>query len=190
MDPLAQLRDIHLPQAVGFWPLAWGWWVLLILLVLGVLAIILLYRRHRQRNRYRAAALNALQQAKAEVQQDQQIATYLQQLSIILRRAALSGCHQVYQPNLNGEAWLRWLDDQCPETRQGFSQGVGRALLTGPYEPAPQADVEALHQLASLWLQKHRNQWQKAASIPSEKTLLPSRAQPAAAAHSGEARDA
>ena len=62
MDPLAQLKDIHLPDAVGLWPLAWGWWVLLILLVLIALTAFLMLRRHRQRNRYRAAALAELQQ--------------------------------------------------------------------------------------------------------------------------------
>jgi hypothetical protein len=32
-DPLAQLRDIQLPEPVGLWPLAWGWWALLLLVV-------------------------------------------------------------------------------------------------------------------------------------------------------------
>lgn len=179
MDPLAQLKDIHLPDAVGLWPLAWGWWVLLILLVLVALVVFLMVRRHRQRNRYRAAALAELQRVTLAVKQDQQVATYLQQLSIILRRAALSGCGNTYQANLKGEAWLRWLDDQCPETRGSFSSGAGRALLTGPYEVNPQADINALQQLVSLWLQKHRNQWQKTpVRKTEEKTLLPSRAQP------------
>ena len=184
MDPLAQLKDIHLPEAVGLWPLAWGWWVLLILLVLVAMTAFLMVRRHRQRNRYRAAALAELQRATLSVKagavnQDQQVATYLQQLSIILRRAALSGCGNSYQANLKGEDWLRWLDDQCPETRGGFSSGVGRALLTGPYETKPQADTDSLQQLVSVWLQKHRNQWQKTpVRKTSEKTLLPTRARP------------
>ena len=186
MDTLAQLKDIHLPDAVGLWPLAWGWWVLLILLVLVALTAFLMHRRHRQRNRYRAAALAELQRATLSVKagavnQDQQVATYLQQLSIILRRAALSGCGNSYQANLKGEDWLRWLDDQCPEARGGFSSGAGRALLTGPYEANPQADIDALQQLVSLWLQKHRNQWQKTpVRKTAAKTLLPTRAQPEA----------
>ncbi len=191
MDPLAQLKDIHLPQEVGLWPLAWGWWVVLILLVGGVMAAFLLHRRRQQRNRYRAAAVAAVQQATAMVRQDQQIAQYLQQLSVILRRAALSGCGNSFQPNLKNEAWLRWLDDQCPETRDGFSHGAGRALLTGPYEANPQADIEALHQLVILWLQKHRNQWQTVPAGKAPQTpLLPTRAQPPVNVTSKEARDA
>ena len=30
-DPLAQLRDIHLPEPILWWPLAPGWWVLIVL---------------------------------------------------------------------------------------------------------------------------------------------------------------
>jgi hypothetical protein len=35
-DPLAQLRDIHLPEAVSWWPLAIGWWLVAIVCILGL----------------------------------------------------------------------------------------------------------------------------------------------------------
>ena len=47
-DPLAQLRDIHLPQEISWWPLAPGWWILIALLVIGaVIAFRTLYRRRK-----------------------------------------------------------------------------------------------------------------------------------------------
>lgn len=33
MDPLAQLKDIHLPEQVNQWPIAIGWWLLLLAIV-------------------------------------------------------------------------------------------------------------------------------------------------------------
>ncbi len=35
-DPLAQLRDLHLPQAVADWPPALGWWLLAGLVLSGL----------------------------------------------------------------------------------------------------------------------------------------------------------
>ena len=49
-DPLAGLRDIALPAAVSWWPLAPGWWLLLGLVLLFALALPLwLWWRHRRR---------------------------------------------------------------------------------------------------------------------------------------------
>lgn len=191
MDPLAQLKDIHLPDPVGLWPLAWGWWVLLAVLIIVVGTLIYLRRRHSLRNRYRAAALAELHNAKAEFDQHQDVAAYLQRASIILRRAALSGCANNYHPNLKGEAWLQWLDEQYHANLQLFTHGHGRALLTGPYEAKPTADVAQVHQLVRLWLKEHRNQWQQhRAKKATEKTLLPTRAQPTDTEQPAEARNA
>ena len=33
MDPLANLQDIHLPENIHGWPIAPGWWLLLISLI-------------------------------------------------------------------------------------------------------------------------------------------------------------
>lgn len=167
-DPLSQLKDIHLPDPVGLWPLAWGWWVLLALIVISIITGIYLWRRHRARNHYRQLALIELQNARAQVDQDGELAHYLQQVSIILRRAALTGLPARYHANLKGEAWLQWLDAQSSGADE-FGSGAGRALLTGPYEAHPSADIESLHQLAAQWIAQHRNQWQSPAKDKQEK---------------------
>lgn len=160
-DPLAQLKDIHLPDPVGLWPLAWGWWLLLVAIILTVAVGMILLRRKQARNRYRALARVELERAKLIFEQDKDTASYLQHVSIILRRAALTGCGDSYHANLSGEAWLQWLDDQYSARQKNFTAGPGRVLLLGPYQKAPEADVESLHKLALEWLAQHRNQWQK-----------------------------
>ncbi|MEL0036507.1 MAG: DUF4381 domain-containing protein, partial [Gammaproteobacteria bacterium] len=49
-DPLANLRDIHLPGDVSWWPLAPGWWILIVV-VIAVLVWSLLQWRKRQKHR-------------------------------------------------------------------------------------------------------------------------------------------
>ena len=59
-NPLANLKDIHLPPAVSWWPPAPGWWILVVLFVLlTVLCAWWLYRRY-ERGRPRIEALRIL----------------------------------------------------------------------------------------------------------------------------------
>ena len=63
MDPLAQLQDIHLPEQVHNYPLAPGWWLLLI--VIGILLIwsIAIFVKHWRLNKQKRFALRQLNQA-------------------------------------------------------------------------------------------------------------------------------
>lgn len=57
--PKLELRDIHLPAPVSWWPLAPGWWLLLVALLLAVLGLVL-WRRGAPTRRLRRAALAEL----------------------------------------------------------------------------------------------------------------------------------
>ena len=159
-DPLAYLHDIHLPPEIGLWPPAWGWWALTLIICASIALAVFLFRRHQKRHGYRARALRELQQINAQYSSDKQ-ADYLQAVAILLRRTAVSGFGSHFSVNLNGTAWLQWLDDQCTKENQSFTQGVGNILLTGPYQKQPLFDRAALHALCEQWIKKHRNPWQR-----------------------------
>ncbi len=147
MEPLP-LRDIHLPEAIGWWPPAIGWW-LAPLVVFGSLALLVwLVRRWRRVTPIKLArkALDALAN-DAELTPDEK----LRRLSELLRRIALTLYPRQHVAGLTGEAWLRWLDETLGEPR--FSQGPGRMLMDAPYRPQPMADVEPLLALSRDWLQ-------------------------------------
>ncbi|MGE0858472.1 MAG: DUF4381 family protein [Gammaproteobacteria bacterium] len=57
--PTLELRDIHLPAPVSWWPLAPGWWLLLIAVLLAALGLVL-WRRGAPTRRLRRAALAEL----------------------------------------------------------------------------------------------------------------------------------
>lgn len=159
-DPLAQLQDIHVPAEIGIWPPAWGWWVLLAVIIISLYALVFFIKRKKSRNAYRALAIAELSRIQTKYSTEQN-SEYLQALSVILRRTALSGFGAQFNASLKGNQWLQWLDAQCAKTKQQFSQGVGAALLIGPYQKSPEFDRTELHNLSLLWVKEHRNQWKQ-----------------------------
>ncbi|WP_456408284.1 DUF4381 domain-containing protein [Thiolapillus sp.] len=152
-DPLAQLRDIHLPPPVSWWPPAPGWWLLaaLVVVAIGVLALYL-RRRRRRRELYRVSLqeLDAIRRAFASHADSQQLAAALSQL---LRRVAITRWPDEEVAGLTGKDWLAWLD-----ARSGgndFSAGAGSFLEDGAYRPAGEIrDAEALLTVVENWLKK------------------------------------
>ena len=159
-DPLAQLQDIHLPAEIGLWPPAWGWWLLLVLTIAAIGALVFFLKRKKSRNAYRAFATKELAKINQQYS-DEQNSEYLQAVSIILRRTALSGFGSLFNASLKGDEWLQWLDTQCAKTNHQFEHGVGRVLLIGPYQKSPEFNRNELHKLCGLWISEHRNQWQQ-----------------------------
>ncbi len=143
------LRDIHLPPEPGWWPPAPGWWLIAaVLLGAGVAA----YAWRRRRRAYaphrdvlaRLAALERAQLAPVDA---------LAELSVLLRRLALTLYPRRRVAGLTGRAWLEFLGD----TGGGgaFAADAGRWLLDGPYRrdarPA-RAELEALFDAAREWV--------------------------------------
>lgn len=155
-SPLDKLADIHLPDGVSWWPLAPGWWFLLALLVICVIGFFI-WRRHKAQNAYRIIAQHQLAGIYADYQQTQNTAAYLQALSLLLRRTALTAHPHSFNASIKGNEWLQWLDSVCPETKGAFSGESGSALLVGPYQKNPQTDISELQQLSAQWIAQHRN---------------------------------
>lgn len=89
-DPLAQLRDIHLPEAIGWWPPAPGWWILaLLLLVSIVFTTRYLVRRRRQRY-FRRQAQDLLTRCWESYQLKNDDRQFVEGLFTLIRRAYLS----------------------------------------------------------------------------------------------------
>ena len=154
-DPLSSLHDIHLPPPVSWWPLAPGWWLVLIAILLVALLAWLYWQWLRNRKPWRAQALHELQRLETELQQGSDASAYVAQLSVLLRRVALSIRNPSTAAALTGEAWLKFLDE-VGQTQQ-FTTGVGRVLTSAPYAPNAQSiDIAALLALARQWVSNAR----------------------------------
>jgi len=147
------LRDIHLPGAISWWPLAYGWWILLGFVAAGLLVGLLLYRR-RYRER---AAIRALKAVARSLTEGAAPVSCIQRISMILRRFAMSVAESRSVAGLTGDDWLRFLDGRWP--RDEFSAGIGRVLIFGPYARPGRVspdDASALNELCLDWVRAQR----------------------------------
>ena len=148
------LRDIHLPDPVSWWPPAPGWWLLAgVLVLLAVVALII--RRWYRRGRLGRAARGALERVFADHRRHGDAQRLLRELSVLLRRIALSYFPRTQVASLSGEAWLGFLDQGVSRSAAtaGFREGPGQVLAEGPFGPDPATvDAPALERLCQAWL--------------------------------------
>ena len=132
MDPTQlPLRDLHLPEVIGWWPLAPGWWCLIVLAAAGL--GYLLYRSFRRwrGNASRRVALRELTRIQKEYKSGVDEISLAIELSELLRRTMLAYAPRNEVAGLTGESWLRWLDQGLDE--KPFSAGSGQNLESLPY---------------------------------------------------------
>lgn len=151
-DPLAQLRDIHLPDPVSWWPPAPGWWVVTLLALAAISLGIFFIRKLWLRNRYRRAALRELHDLGTNPQNDQK--ELLKKLSTLLRRVAVQAYGRNEVAPLSGDRWLEFLD-RTGQTNQ-FSQGAAKVLGSGLYQSTIEADMEQVRKLIQRWIKEHK----------------------------------
>lgn len=151
-----ELRDIHLPEPVSWWPLAPGWWLLAAALVLAVVALYIARKRYLSRQLKRDIA-SELETVRQQFQQTGNRSELARSLSILLRRACISYYPSANIAGLTGEHWLNLLDStnsRAPADMK-FQSDIGQLLINAPYQPEPSLadyDAEALIGLCESWL--------------------------------------
>ncbi len=160
------LRDIHLPEPISWWPLAPGWWLLVTGLLL-IIATVFISRKIYRSKQLKRDVNTELETIKQQFQQTQDKSQLAKALSILLRRANIT----YYSQNnfngenvagLTGEDWLAWLDkthskaDSALTTKNiTFHSDSGRILITAPYmadKSKLNYDAPNLIRLCESWL--------------------------------------
>lgn len=132
---LNNLYDIVVPEQPPLWPLASEVWWLLLMLVVLVAVMVFQWRQAKKRNAYRLAGLALLQGADT-----------VHDVSVILKRVALSAYPREQVASLYGEDWAGFL--QQTYKRRNFS------IITQSEMNQP-ADRKMI-KLAASWIQHHR----------------------------------
>ena len=147
------LRDIHLPDPVSLWPLASGWWILMIFFVIFFSLTIYLIRRYR--NHKISAfylAKEELERIKTDFNISQNKSNLIKELSELIRRLSISVFPLKESAGLTGEKRLNFLNQYSNNNE--FGNGIGRILIEGPYQANPRFDSNELIDLISTLVDK------------------------------------
>ncbi len=154
MNPtLLDLKDIHEPEVIGWWPPAIGWWILAITIPLLIILLVWLYKRLTRKTAVKTAN-RLLAQIKQDATRDN--LEKLCELSVLIRRVAISVSPRAEAAGLTGRSWLTFLDRSVKG--MPFSEGAGQLLADAPYRKAPPTELEIaqLIDLCEDWLKAQR----------------------------------
>ena len=151
---MEQLHDIDGLDAISFWPLAIGWWILIAcgLLLLGSTIWLLRRRIHYLRSWKRDTLIKlASLEQNLSPSTSRETVIYLSEYlrRIVLRRFPRKDC-----AGLVGEAWLKWLKAHDP--KQFDWSEKGKLLIEIPYAPVhrelPPQQIKELIQAVRYWV--------------------------------------
>lgn len=160
-DPasLQNLNDIVLPGAVGWWPLANGWYYLIGTLLVGLAWFAYVSIRNWNSNRYRRAALHQLQLLAQDIEDTEKRDAGLRQIPVLLKRTALSVYPRSQLASLSGKNWLDFLNSKV--STASFTEPTAGLLdnLSFSVGALNTVDTKAADELLSAckhWLQHHQ----------------------------------
>jgi len=155
-DQALQLKDIHLPDSPGFWPLAPGWWILLALCLFFIIWLLLKLKQKAKQRKHRQRIFSqykALEEKLLDKPDNENIAA----INTFLRQLAVNKYPRSDIASLTGTKWLAFLDQSGNTTK--FSKGVGQILIEAPYQVKRPQDfkVADFTQLIRKWIKKTSN---------------------------------
>lgn len=140
------LRPMQLPDAVSWWPMAPGWWLLIVLSMAIVFALIWWVRRRlADPRRFALAELESIQQ---RFQQDEDKTVLINHCNQLLKRTALTLFSRQDVAALSGADWLAFLLNNS----RGCQPQAMQCLADGLYRPHSDYDTTALISACRQWL--------------------------------------
>ncbi len=143
-DPLAQLRDVHLPPDPGWWPPAIGWWLAALACLMVIAGAVLLIRWLRRPTLFRDARreLDRIASQVDDAGFEPALAAWFRRFMVVRDGPQTAG--------LTGDDWLNQLERSAPDTP---IQPVWEQLFVQRYQPAhgPLTDRETLLATCHQW---------------------------------------
>ena len=155
---LAQLKDIHLPSSIGWWPPAPGWW--LVMLIVTLLMAWITWRTWQwwQALKPKRQALQILDQIEKKANHNGSVNEACAQVSQLLRRVALTYYPIEDVAGLKNDAWINFLNQHGKKVN---FNAVREHLLIYPYNNQTKAKLAPLFGRARVWIKQRRQPWLK-----------------------------
>lgn len=153
VQDLSSLHDIHLPNAIGWWPLAPGWYLLIVSCFLTFFVIGLICFRYYVNGRARRTALRTLANYQQQYQNDGNSQLCTSRISELLKRVALAYYPRKRVASLHGDAWITFLNSTAKSVN---FNAVRMQLLDLPWRPSKNQSLDALFKTARKWIMRQR----------------------------------
>ena len=154
---LYQLHDIQLPDPVGWWPLAFSWWILIFSVTSILIGMLWYYLDLKKRNAYRADALQKLQDILNSpiILPGDKIAA----LNTLLKQVAITAYGRKQTAALQSQDWVTFLADNCnyikPPASLLHDIEIGYKNQHTVLEHEKQQALESLADYTRKWIKGH-----------------------------------
>jgi len=138
-----ELNDIHVPEQISNFPVAYGWWILVALALLLIIFTILKIRKQNKRNQVKKQAL-------AQLKNNSDITT--SETIAILKWAAMHYFSRVELAKLFGDSLQKFLTLQLPIKHQDSFTDLSEQAFLNQYHAEPSQVDKKFYQAATLWL--------------------------------------
>lgn len=150
--PALPLRDIRLPAEPGFWPLAPGWWLLLVLTLVLITWLAIKWYQYTKKKRRWQQIEHQLAVIELEFNQSKNQQKLLTDVSVFLRRFVKFQLKQNQATALAGKDWiehLNHLQNNRPFVAFEF------ALTSGVYQNSYEFDAKDLLNTTQQFIKQH-----------------------------------
>lgn len=149
-NPLAQLKDIHLPEAISWWPLAIGWWVVGFVVIASTYFAVQFSIGYYSNQRYRRQGLSVLNNLPNSDQHQRLIAVFS-----LLKQVANSAYPQQNFSSLKHKEFIEFLQNSCAKP---IFKDVPANLEQLMYAQQPSVTSNLVDQLIAesrIWIKYH-----------------------------------
>lgn len=150
---MEDLIDIDGLDAIGYLPLAIGWWLVIAAILISCICLVFVIRRlYKYRRSWRYQAYKDLEDIRSS---NVNLKQMIQDLSVQIRIIAMQSTKRESCAGITGSKWLEWLEENDPKKFPWTTEG--KVLIDAPYKPQDSIEATQIDKLIAAvmeWVNK------------------------------------